>query len=651
MTRLRLRLDDAERTVSRTLFGLFLEDINFAVEGGLNANLVNNHSFDGVYEQGGAPVDTSVPLEHRPRSRPRYDRARHWRVVRGTLSVSCDDPVAPSVHHARVTGTPEAVLENDGYPGGVPGMAARHGTALLFSALVRADDAADMVVRLVDADGRVVAERDVAVRAGGWRRVTARLEPVRTSLCSLRITVRGVLDLDEIRLVPEDHWGAGDPRWNQGLLRRDVVEALRDLAPRFLRFPGGCVVEGASRGAHYRWKDTVGPLERRRPTYNLWGAHRADGDYSQSFQVGFHEYFQLCEDLGIEPVPVVWAGMGCQFRTDHVVPVDDPAFDEVVQDAIDLVDWATGDPASSPWAALRAAAGHPDPFPLRHLAVGNENHGTDYLVRFERIKGAVERYHPGITVVLSAGPYADGPAFDQAWRYADGRDDLVVDEHFYRAPEWFLRQTTRYDDYDRTGPRVVIGEYAAHLQRSPRTPHPNTWASALAEAAFLTGVVRNADVVTMVSYAPLLNLVGHGQWEHNLLDFDPWRVVPTANAVVQRVFATHVGTRVVPVDADLPDGVHAVATADHGVCHVVLVNTTETPEAVELVTDGPVVARATRDVVTAGRDDANRLPFGEEPRIAVRPERTRVPQDLMFDLPARSVSAVTLALAEAVSPR
>ncbi|WP_284984468.1 alpha-L-arabinofuranosidase C-terminal domain-containing protein [Arthrobacter sp. efr-133-TYG-118] len=652
---LTVRTGAATKKVSPTLFGLFLEDINFACDGGLNANLVNNYSFDGVYLVNGVipylPLEL-VPEEHRerlantppellttPANTPAgrlVDHLRHWTIQDGRIEASEEKPIAPGAGFARVESAGSARLENLGYPGNRPGMPFATGRPLLFSTFVRADDFIGAVeVRLLDLERRVVAAGVLPSTGSGWQEAELRLVPTATGLGSLQLVLNGSgrLDLDEVKLIPTDHWGADNPRWGQGRLRRDLVETMAALAPRFLRFPGGCIVEGCGDGSHYDWKKTVGRLETRRQEYNLWGQARADGDYSQSNQVGFYEYFLLCEDLGMEPVPVVWAGISCQTRMDKHLSMESPEFATVVQDAVDLIDWATGDPATSPWAALRAEAGHPDPFPLRYLGIGNENFGPEYLEHFARIKEAVDQLHPGLTTIVTGGVVPSGERVDPAWTDWGHDAQILVDEHFYNSPAWFLNSTDRYDGYPRGGAKVFLGEYAAHLSydlgdRNPAVPEsllapePNTWLSALAEAAFLTGVERNSDIVGFCCYAPLLNLVENGQWPHNLIDFSPTEVVRTTNYLVQELFATRIGERIVPVDGDLPTTMFASASIGKGMLHIKLVNTGSSALDVALQIDRALDCTAEAVLLHGPLDAINRLAFDSTPRISIQPERS-----------------------------
>lgn len=652
-TRLHLRTDQATTPISPTLYGLFLEDINFGCDGGLSANVVNNHSFEGVYLTNGtlpyAPLDLipdgvrerfaamtpeELPLPPTTPAGRHLDRLRHWRVTGGRLESARSSAATPGASFARLhLDEDRATLENHGYPGTLPGMAFDTERPMLLSALIRTDGfSGTLQARLVGPDGALLTAETMQHDAQGWQQCHVRLTPTATALGSLQIvaTGSGTVDIDEVRLVHDDHWGAGDPRWSQGLLRRDLVEALAALSPRFLRFPGGCIVEGCGDGSHFDWKKTVGPLITRRAEYNLWGQSRTDGDYSQSNQIGFYEYFLLCEDLGMQPIPVVWAGDSCQTRMDEHLPVESAEFAAVIQDTLDLIEWATGDPTTSHWAAIRAAAGHPAPFPLHHLGIGNENFGPEYLAHFERIKDAVDRAHPGLTVIINGGVIRPGERADPAWEQYGQDQDVLIDEHFYNSPAWVLSATERYDSYPRGGARLFLGEYAAYLgydlgDRHPAVPEsmlqpePNTWLSALAEAAFLTGVERNADVVAFSCYAPLLNLVEHGQWPHCLIDFSPSRVVRTANYLVQQAFATRIGEHVVPIDGELPAGVFASASLGDGVLHLKLVTIGTEPIALTLAIDGAVDGTAAAAVIGGALDAVNRLAFEGEPRMEVEP--------------------------------
>lgn len=403
--RIRVHPDDVITEVSPALFRLFFEDLNYSSDGGLNANLVNNYSYDAVYLDRGRNY-FALQMVHRREGKAISDGARHWNATAGTLSVFKREDI-PGARFGRLVSDGIAVLGNNSYPGEVPSMGAREKVTYRFEANVRVSDRIDAIeVRLVDSTGNQLDSVALDLPPiGQWQDVSAELTPTSTALAQMEVTVRGrgCIDLDEVRLTPTDHWGAGDPRWSQGVLRRDLVEALQDMKPTFLRFPGGCVVEGLHLKNAYDWRKTVGPLHTRRGDYNLWALSTPGGDYSQSHQVGVYEFFLLCEDLHMKPLPVINAGMAFQGRSREVVDVQSADFDAVIQSALDLIEWATADPAESELAQLRADAGHPEPFELDTIGIGNENFGPAYTERFERIRTALEQRHPLLTFVISSG--------------------------------------------------------------------------------------------------------------------------------------------------------------------------------------------------------------------------------------------------------
>lgn len=623
-----LRADAARASarVSPTLFGLFYEDLNRACDGGLNGNVIANHTFDGTYLDRRLHNDLIAMVTKR-HARTEHDPTRHWQILQGSITIHRDGGIAAGHNFARIKAHHgAAVIRNGGYqPTGSRNVAAIGVTAgvdMLLSAWVDARTFTGVLrSRLVQEDGNVLGEAVVfGAEREGWQQVSAVI-PVNTSgrvHFELTATGEGEFALDEVSLVRADSWGAGDARWSQGVFRRDLVETLADLHPTFMRFPGGCVVEGLDGRNSYSWKNTVGPLHTRQADYNLWGLRVPDGDYSQSNQIGYYEFFLLCEDLDMAPMPVVPAGIACQFRSRDCIRHGHPDFEAIVQDVLDLIDWATGDPATSPWAALRADAGHPEPFPLTYLGIGNENYGPAYFENYAKIRDAVHAHNPNIIPVLSAGPFAQGKAFDAATAFATNQPGpVLLDEHFYKSPAWFIEHTSRYDTYPRGDAKVFVGEYAARAVTAKTTP--NTFESALAEAAFLTGIERNADVVAMTSYAPMLNNVGSRLWPHNLIDFNPDTVLPTVNYEVQKLFGTTVGELIVPVEGDLPDGVFASSTYSGERQNIKIVNTTDTAVNLQLHVPG-VIDGSHRFVRLATDPDAtNSLDFEGHGAAALEP--------------------------------
>ncbi|WP_425476358.1 alpha-L-arabinofuranosidase C-terminal domain-containing protein [Paraflavitalea speifideaquila] len=378
------------------------------------------------------------------------------------------------------------------------------------------------------------------------------------------------------------------------------------MQPGFLRFPGGCIVEGRDLDNRYQWKKTIGDIDQREVIMNRWNTefrHKPAPDYYQSFGLGFYEYFLLSEDFGAEPLPILNCGMACQFNTAEVVPAD--ALDPYIQDALDLIEFANGD-ANSRWGRVRAQMGHPAPFNLKLLGVGNEQWGEQYIERYKLFTKAIREKYPAIQLISSVGPYSDGPLFNYLNPTLRGLKADILDEHYYRAPEWFLKNARRYDDYDRNGPRIFAGEYAAHSKGPDNTENINNWQSALSEAAFMTGLERNADLVYMASYAPLFAHAEGWQWSPDLIWFNNLQSYGTPNYYVQKLFSVNRGTHVINMTlnnetAAGQNGLYANACIDSTNKEVILkiVNTGATPQTGEVHIDGvkKLAANASVDIL------------------------------------------------------
>jgi alpha-L-arabinofuranosidase len=618
--------------VSNMLFGIFLEDINFACDGGLNANMVSNSSFDGIYlSRKGYNVLTAFVFKAEPHAV--IDRLRYW-ILRGGKLESChEDPVAENSWYAGVQLEGQCRLENRGFNGAkrhpaACAMSIQAGQEYEFSCWARSRNyQGSITVSVTDESGAALTANVQLTPTRQWQQSVLILSGTKTGCGKLvmQFEGKGAVELDGISLMSTDTWGRGDPKWSQGKLRRDLVEALRDLNPKFMRFPGGCIVEGNKPGNEYTWKDTVGPVINRKGKYNLWGAGLKDGGYHQSYQVGFYEFFLLCESLGMEPLPIVFAGLNCQFRSRAVLTTNSAEFQEkVVQNTLDLIEYANGNPKANQWAAVRAEAGHPEPFNLKYIGIGNENFGKDYMEKFDAVKKAVNARYPGIVCVMSAGPFPAGRNLAAAWAVAKSKYlDVRIDEHSYRYPGWFLKNHRRYDNYSRDGARVYLGEYAANFPFLGLKP--NCFKTALAEAAFLTGVERNSDVVAMTSYAPLFSLCEGEQWAHNLINFNPAHVLLTANYFVQKMYSTTVGDKVVDMQGELPPRVYASATATRDRLIVKLVNTNRLPLQAQLHLEGIPDGQAKVEYLQSeDLNAANRMEFNGTPEYLVVPKEAEI---------------------------
>lgn len=485
--------------IPKTLFGIFFEDINHALDGGIYAELIKNGSFEHTFPFDGWSLkfdekSSSISLAN---ERPLNMNNRNYLKVQ---LKSSNEPVT---------------LTNIGY-NGIPLLAGK--TCTLSFYVRTADFSGGIAVSLENKKGEKFAEGSFTLekQISDWTKVSVELVPkttVTNAQFVMRINGEGELHLDMISLMPKETWHG---------MRKDLVETLKELNPGFMRFPGGCLVEGDSLQNAYRWKDTVGPIEERKPKRNLWG-------YEQSYGVGFYEFLLLAEYLGAEPVPIFNAGISCQVRGAEFAPIEN--LDEWIQDVLDFLEFANG-PVDSHWGSLRAKLGHPEPFNVKYIGIGNENWGDQYHERFKLFQAAIKSKYPEVQIVFSGPPSYEGSNFRYAMRWAKENNVDVFDEHIYASPEWFLANANRYDRYDRTGPKIMLGEFAAHT-----AGRQNNWQAALAEAAFLTGVVRNSDVVLMASYAPLLNRVGLSQWVPDLIWFDSTRVFLTPSYFVQKLYS------------------------------------------------------------------------------------------------------------------
>jgi alpha-L-arabinofuranosidase len=408
------------------------------------------------------------------------------------------------------------------------------------------------------------------------------------------------------------------------------VQLLADLQPGFLRFPGGCIVEGRELATRYQWKKTVGDVNDRQVIINRWNtefAHRSTPDYYQSFGLGFFEYFQLAEDIGASPLPILNCGMACQFNTGEVVPVNE--IDPYIQDALDLIEFANGDEHTT-WGALRSKLGHPAPFNMKMLGVGNEQWGPQYIERYTLFAKAIHDKYPDIKLVNSLGPNPDGDKFNFLNDTLRQLQADILDEHYYSSPDWFLKNAGRYDNYDRKGPKIFAGEYAAHSKGVGNNNNKNIWQCALAEAAFMTGLERNTDVVVMASYAPLLAHVEGWQWTPDLIWFDNLRSYGTPNYYVQKLYANNKGTSVVSLLKDNKpvsgrDSVYASAVVDQlsGELVIKLINTAAKPIPVAIAVNGVKSLASNAELTVLRSDNLMGVNSLDEP-LSIAPQQRNI---------------------------
>jgi alpha-N-arabinofuranosidase len=405
-----------------------------------------------------------------------------------------------------------------------------------------------IIIQFIDKNKKVLGETSIVPTANDWKAYTAQFTATQTEAkAQLKITFEGTgtIDLDMISLFPEDTWMN-----RKNGMRKDIVQLLYDMKPGFLRFPGGCIVEGRTLAQRYQWKKTVGDVEKRETLINRWNtefSHKPAPDYFQTFGLGFFEYFQLSEDLGAQPLPILSCGMACQFNTGELVPLAE--LDPYVQDALDLIEFANGG-VDTPWGKVRSDMGHPKPFNLKYIGVGNEQWGPDYIERYKVFEKAIKAKYPKMIIVSGSGPFPEGDYFDYGMQELKKLNAEIVDEHYYKSPQWFRENATRYDKYDRKGPKVFAGEYAAQSVAIASPDNRNNWECAFSEAAFMTGLERNAEVVNLTSYAPLMAHEEAWQWTPDLLWFNNLEAYGSANYYVQKLFATNRGTDLINITKD-----------------------------------------------------------------------------------------------------
>ena len=594
---LNVQADKPGAQINPAMWGVFFEDINFGADGGLYAEMVKNRSFE-----------FPDPLMGWIKISPS--------LAQGELLVRDDDPFdANNPHYVRIVseGTAPFGLSNEGFRG----MGVRKGETYNFSAQIRNIDGSPILrVQLYGSDGALLDEVKLENFSSGWQKYTATLSPNDTdpkARLAIVMDGKGILDLDMVSLFPQHTW-----KDRPGGLRSDMVQALADLHPGFLRFPGGCIVEGSVLARRYQWKNTIGPIEDRHLLIDRWNyefQHRPTPDYFQSFGLGFYEYFQLCEDIGAEPLPILNCGMACQFNSGELCPMDE--LQPYIQDALDLIEFANGD-TNTTWGAKRAALGHPEPFHLKMLGVGNEQWGPQYIERYTAFAQALKAKYPDIQLISAAGPQPADERFHFAWSKLRELHADIIDEHCYARPEWFFANTHRYDNYDRNGPKVFMGEYAAQSDKVVSVKNRNTVGCALAEAAYMTGLERNADVVRMASYAPLFANTEAWQWTPDLIWVNSLNLYETPDYYVQQLFCLNRGDEVLSAQLDGIDtsasgiqSVYASATRDEQAEEVILkvVNPGDAAQNIQINLAGVknVAPEAVEFVLAGSSDDENSM--------------------------------------------
>ena len=588
--------------IQSTMYGIFFEDINYAADGGLYGELVKNRSFEFPQHLMGWQAFGDVEVED---DGP-FDRCPHYVVLS-----------APD-HQERRTG-----LVNEGYFG----IGVEQGEQYRFSVWAKAPKgAATIRIQLIDENSmdehQEFVEQELTITSSDWKKYSVMLtSPITFKHAKLRIFLKGEkkVALEHISLFPVNTF-----KGRENGMRRDLAQALADLKPGIFRFPGGCIVEGTDLETRYQWKNTVGPVENRPLNQNRWEHtfdYRYYPDYYQSYGLGFFEFFQLSEDIGAEPLPILSVGLACQYQNwekeSAHVPMDE--LQPYIDDCLDLIEFANG-PADSKWGKVRADMGHPAPFNMKYIGVGNEQWGEFYYERLKPFVAAIRAKYPDIKIVGTSGPVPEDIPdatyrFEDGWKAMKAQKADLVDEHYYRDEQWFLTHGLRYDSYDRKGPKVFAGEYACHGKGKKW----NHYEAALLEAAFMTGFERNADVVWMTTPAPLFAHVDGWQWRPDQIWYDNTQMFKTVSYYVQQMYATNAGTNVLqatmnkkPVaNQEGQNGLFASAAYDAKTGEVIIkiANTSKTGQMVQFNLTGMKGDRIA-DVLTLchdGMDDENSI--------------------------------------------
>ena len=593
--------------VQSTMYGLFFEDINFAADGGLYGELIKNRSFEFPQAYMGWRVFGNVELKN---DGP-FERCPHYVVL--------SDPG----HRERRTG-----LQNEGFFG----IGIEKGKEYRFSVWAKAPKGSSQIrVQLINehsmGEHQEFVQQKLDITSGEWKKYEVVLKSNRTEpKAQLRIFLSSdnPVALEHVSLFPVDTY-----KGRQNGLRRDLAQALADVHPGVFRFPGGCIVEGTTLDTRYQWKNTIGPVENRPLNRNRWEDtfdYRYYADYYQSYGLGFFEFFQLSEDIGAEPLPVLSVGLSCQFQNrDESAHVAVDQLDPYIQDCLDLIEFANGD-VNTEWGKKRAEMGHPEPFNLKFIGVGNEQWDEPYYERLKPFVAAIRAKYPNIKIIGTSGPDSEGKMFEKGWEAMKQQKADLVDEHFYRNEEWFLGTADksrypncgalRYDSYDRKGPIVFAGEYACHGKGKKW----NHYETSLYEAAFMTGLERNADIVHMATYAPLFAHIDGWQWRPDMIWYDNTRMFKSVSYYVQQMYAMNKGTNVLQLTMDSKpvagqdgqDGLFASSVYDKTTNEVIvkIVNTSKQAQPVQLNLQG-IKGGVTAETLTLSHsgsmDDENTL--------------------------------------------
>lgn len=579
-TTLAINKSDISHEVSPMLFGVSLEDVSYSCDGGLVSNLVNNNSFEFA-------------------TNPEYA----WSFDGVSTVVSKENPICaanPSYELIKVDG--KGTVENNGFTeiyknnsykyskksAETADMGFKSGVTYNFSCYVKNVDYDGKISIYLDSKSNkdnIVQVPTTTVGKNEWTKISAQIKSSSDEDGALAILFEGngSLQLDCVSLCAVDSYGAGDGHWKYVTLRNDMVDAIKNLKPSFIRFPGSAGIGGGSVDSMMTWKDTIGDISQRRQSSSIYSSD--ENPYNNSNSMGYHEYFQLCEDLAAAAVPVVSAGITYQGEQDKELIAD--AFDNYVQDVLDLIEYANGDAQGTYWGALRAANGHDEPFNMEYIEIGSGDEGSIYQRNYEALYNAIKKVYPDINIITSAGEKADSEAVNTAITKSGSSFKAVVDEHYSADVDYLLQNTKRYDSYDREGAEIMVGEYSAVDDATSNVASANNIETAVAHAAFMTGFERNSDVVKMTSYVPAFAKINANSHENNLVWFDSQSLYYTPEYYNQLLFSNNTGKEYVNTSLN-EDGIYQSVTVDHDkqVLYVKLVNSTNSTKKMSVNLDG-----------------------------------------------------------------
>lgn len=641
-----IRITDKLGThINKGMIGLFFEDINYGLDGGLYAEMIENRSFEFVDTRG-----FSDNYEHI------FDGIYGWSVYPclangAKLSIQSAKPINEiNPHYLEFIASEEQMgFSNKAYDG----VYMKKGMCYKVSFYARAENYLGGIEVLVAKDDKIIESILVTASVSSkWVKYQADLvcnEDVINGIFAIRLNRAGKVCFDFISMIPSDAV--------LGLFRKDLIELLKDIRPGFLRFPGGCVVEGNTLENRYQWKHTLGKPEERKWNWNRWAVHENCKEnnykskyshYNQSLGVGYYEYFLLCEYLEAKPIPVVNVGLACQFMSTELVDVDDSEFQEFIDDTLDLIEFANG-PIDSQWGNIRMQMGHPEPFGLEMIGIGNEQWETErvnFFKRYEIFEHAIHEKYPSMRLIGSAGPDISSGKYSSAWDFyyaqSDKNSDFVyaVDEHYYVKPEWLASNVHFYDNYPRNI-KVFAGEYAAHYGNGMNCPQFNNWGAALSEAAFLTGIERNSDVVVLASYAPLFARIGYAQWSPDMIWFDGQYSYGSPSYYVQKMYSNFMGTDLLQVINDQEDIPFSVSyEKEENVVIVKLVNILEHTVRVRLENEFLLDGKGEVYIMEGNVEDVNSI--GEPFNITPRRYEIRIEKSMDYDVNAKSFHVIKM---------